>query len=99
MFFKIGVLEYFAIFTGKHLCWSLFLITLLKRDSSNFIKKGLQHRRFPVNIAKFLRTAFFIEQLRCFYIILRVVHNNNESYNSHLLQSSSFSIHLRRWRF
>ena len=24
MFFKIGVLKNFAIFTGKHLCWSLF---------------------------------------------------------------------------
>ena len=27
MFFKIGVPKYFAIFTGKHLCWSFFLIT------------------------------------------------------------------------
>ena len=28
MFFKIGVLKNFAIFTEKHLCWSLFLIKL-----------------------------------------------------------------------
>ena len=28
MFFKIGVLKNFTIFTGKHLCWSLFLIKL-----------------------------------------------------------------------
>ena len=28
MFFKIGVLENFTIFTGKHLCWSLVLIKL-----------------------------------------------------------------------
>ena len=34
MFFKIGVLKDFAIFTGKHLCWSL---------PQNFIKKRLQH--------------------------------------------------------
>ena len=42
MFFKIGVLKDFALFTGKQLCWSLFLTnfqawrpaTLLKRDSS-----------------------------------------------------------------
>ena len=42
MFFKIEVLKNFANFTGKHLCWSLFLIkfqalspaTLLKRDSN-----------------------------------------------------------------
>ena len=25
-FFKTGVLKHFAIFTGKHLCWSLFII-------------------------------------------------------------------------
>ena len=36
---------------GKHLRWSLL------------IKKRLQHRCFSVNIAKFLRTLFFIEHL------------------------------------
>ena len=44
MFFKIGVLKNFAIFIGKHLYWSL---------KFNFIIKKLQHRCFPVNIAKF----------------------------------------------
>ena len=42
LFLKIGVLKKFAIFTGKNLSWSLFLIklqtfrptTLLKRDSN-----------------------------------------------------------------
>ena len=29
----------------------------------NFIKKKLQHRCFPVNITKFLRTPFFAEHL------------------------------------
>ena len=41
MFFKTGFFENFAIFTWKHLCWSLFLIklkafrseTLLERES------------------------------------------------------------------
>ena len=28
MFFKIGVLKNFAIFSGKHLCWSLILVKL-----------------------------------------------------------------------
>ena len=43
MFFKIGIFKNFAIFTGKHLCWSLFLIKafrpviLLKRDSNTGI--------------------------------------------------------------
>ena len=57
VFFRIGVLKNFAIFTEKHLCWSLFLInllaTLLKRDSN-------AGRYFPVNVAQFLRTAFFL---------------------------------------
>ena len=40
----------FAIFTGKHMCWSLFF---------NFIEKRLQHRCFPVNIGKFLKNLFW----------------------------------------
>ena len=51
-FFEIGVLKNFAIFTGKHFCWSLLLTKL----------QGF--RCFPVNIAKLLRAAFFIEHLR-----------------------------------
>ena len=49
MFF--GVLNSFAIFRGNHLCWSLFLIKL-------------QACNIPVNIAKFLRTAFFTKHFR-----------------------------------
>ena len=57
-FFKIDVLENFAIFTGIHRCCSLFLIkmqtwraaTLLKRDSNTW--------GFPVNVVQFLRKAF-----------------------------------------
>ena len=46
MFFNIGVIKNFAMFTQKHLCWSLFLI------------KMQAFRCFPVNIAKLLRAAF-----------------------------------------
>ena len=56
MFFKTGALENFAIFTEKHLCWSLRAFLL---------KKRFQHRYFPVNIAKFLRTAFY--RSPCYY--------------------------------
>ena len=51
-FFKIDILKNVAIFAGKHLCWSLFILKF-------FNKKRLQSRCFLVNIAKFLRTAFF----------------------------------------
>ena len=64
IFLKIGVLKILAIFTEKHLCWSLF------------IENRFQHRRFSVNIAKFLRTAFLQNTSSCcFYdaVISRAV--------------------------
>ena len=55
MFFRIGVLKNFAIFTGKH-----FLII----KACNFVKKRLQHGCcFPVSIGKFLRLPFLTEHL------------------------------------
>ena len=59
MFFKVGVLKNYAIFTGKDRCW----------------KKKLQRRCFRVNITKILRTAFFIEHIRCL-LLLRSFTNN-----------------------
>ena len=62
MFLKIVVLKTFAIFIGKDLCSSLFLIklqtwrTLLKSDSNT-------GRVFTVYIANFLTTAFSTEHL------------------------------------
>ena len=45
---KKVVLKNFAMFTKKHLCWSLFWV--------NVIKERLQQKSFPVNNTKFLRT-------------------------------------------
>ena len=39
MFSKIGALKKFAIFTGKRLCWSLFLIKLLDFRSATLFKR------------------------------------------------------------
>ena len=49
VFYKKSCIKHFAIFTGKHLCWSIFLI--------KFIKKKFQHIGFPMNIARFLRAS------------------------------------------
>ena len=54
MFFKIGVLKNFAIFTETPVLEYHFN----KVAGLNFIKKRLQHRCFPVNNAKFLTAAF-----------------------------------------
>ena len=56
MLFKIDVLKNFTYFTGKHLCWSLFLINLQAW-------RRLQHRCFPVKFATFLKTPSFTEDL------------------------------------
>ena len=63
VFFKTSVIKNVTIFTEKHLCWSLFFNKVAGLKAYNFIKKRLWHRCFPVNMAKLLRTAFFIEHL------------------------------------
>ena len=57
MFFKTGVLKYFATITGEHLCWSLFLRKLQGSRLAFSLKKTHQHRCFPVIIARFLKPA------------------------------------------
>ena len=57
----MGVLENFANFTGKYLCWSLFFN---KVAGLQLYYKRLQHRCFPVKFVKFLRTPFFTEHVR-----------------------------------
>ena len=52
MFFKIGVLKNFGIFTGKPVLGPLFN-KVAGLNACNFIKKRLQHSCLPVNIAKF----------------------------------------------
>ena len=59
MFFKIGVLNNFTLFTETHLCWSLFSEKL----QIKLFTEKLQHRCFPVNIEKFVRAAFSIKHI------------------------------------
>ena len=66
---KKAVLKKFEILTGKHLCWSSFLI--------KFINKRLQHRCFPLNIAKFLRAP----TLKNIYERLLLKDGNSLSWN------------------
>ena len=71
VFYKKTVLKNFAIFIGKHLCWSLFFNKNAEFQAcSFFLKKRLQHKFFLDNIAKFLRTA--ILKNICERLLLRV---------------------------
>ena len=68
-----GVLKNFIIFTGKHLCWSLFLIKL---QACKFIEKRLQNWCFPLHVKNFLR-APILKNIRegLLLIILLVLSN------------------------
>ena len=46
MFFKIGVFKNFTIFTGKHLCWSLFLMMSFR--PANLLKRNFNTGVFPL---------------------------------------------------
>ena len=64
MFFKVGVLKMFVFFTTKKTCVGVsFFSKVAGLRAFNFIKKGIQHRCFPVKIEKFLRTVVFTEHL------------------------------------
>ena len=57
------VLTKFAIFTAKHVLETLFNKVEAYLKARNFIEKKLQHRCFPVNIAKFCKSIYFEEYL------------------------------------
>ena len=58
---KKTVLKNFAIFTRKHLCWSLFLNNVAGLRPATLLKKRFQQMCFPMN---FLKNTYFEEHLR-----------------------------------
>ena len=61
MFFKTGVIRNFSLFTGKHLCWSLFLIKLQALQAATLFQPCLKR---DFNTGVFLRILqHFQEQL------------------------------------
>ena len=55
--------ENFAKFTRKQPCWSLCLYKNAGLKLETSLKKRHHHKFFPVNFAKFLRAAVFVELL------------------------------------
>ena len=84
MFFGTGAFKNFTIFTGKRLCWSLFLIKI-QASGLQFYQKKLQHRWFSVKFAKSWRASFL--QNTCvaasgnvlWNVSLFIAHRNDES--------------------
>ena len=63
MFFKIGIIKHFAMFTWKHLCWSPFLIKLQA------------FRCFPVKIAANVLFDIIFSKRRCWIYCNFTFHN------------------------
>ena len=70
MFFKIDFLKNFAIFTKRHPVLESLFNKAAGLKAFDFFKERLQHKCFPVNIAKFLRTVIFMELLRWLLLIM-----------------------------
>ena len=66
---KKYVLKNLAKFAEKHLRSSLFFNKVAGLMPATLLKKRLQHRCFPVNFAKFLRTPFLQNTSRCVLLI------------------------------
>ena len=62
MFFKIGRLKNFAIFTGMHLFWGLFLIQLQVFYPANFLKRD-SNTGASCGYCEIFKNSFFIEHL------------------------------------
>ena len=64
MFFKIGVLKSFAIFRGKQLCWSLFLIKLQALVLQHYLKeKRDPNTCISCEYCKIFKNSFFYRTL------------------------------------
>ena len=61
MYFKIGALKRFHNIHRKTPVLESLFNNVAGLQSYDFIKKRLKHRCFPINIAKFLRTVFFLK--------------------------------------
>ena len=64
MFNKKVVLRNFAIFTGKQVCWSLFLIRLQPFGPATLLERHSKYRCFPVYVAKCFRKPILKKHLR-----------------------------------
>ena len=70
MFLKIGVLKKFTIFTGEHLCWTLFLIKLPSFSPATLFKRDSQAGVFLCTLCENFNCTFFLQNTSggCFFI-------------------------------
>ena len=69
MFFEICSLKHFAILTGKHLFWGLFLIKLQAFRPTTFLKRDF-NTSVSCGYCKIFKDSFFIEHVRWLLLIV-----------------------------
>ena len=62
IFFKIGVIKNFSNFTGKYLCWSIFLIKLQTWRPAALLRRG-SNTGVSLEIGEIFKNTFFTEHL------------------------------------
>ena len=93
MFFKIGVLKNFTIFTRKHLYWNLFLIQLQLSSPATILTPAqvfsCEQIFNNVYFEKHLGTAAFEILWKCSLIM--------KYYHSKLCSENVFHVHFIKW--
>ena len=94
-YIKKTVLKNLEYFTGKRLCWSLFLKKLQTFSKAcNIIKKRLQNRCFPVKFTKFLRTPIlkniYERLLLCCFLTALIFWSKNRFSNTRVYTFRKF---------
>ena len=103
--FKTGVLKNFAIFTRKHLCWSLFLIKLqdwrlvllLKRDSNTgvflWIMQDFEKLLFyGTSVYYTFRKVYVVMNIRCLKVIFYYCKIRSRSRKNFMIDWSKFLV-------
>ena len=96
MFSKIGVLKNLTMFTGKHLCWSLFFNKVADHNHATLLKNRLQHRCFFCDYCDLFKNSFCIEHLKWLFLAVggrRGADLHHSSYESAPLEKNSHHAH------
>ena len=72
VFYKKGVLKYFAKFTGKHLCQGLYFNKGARLRPASLFKKETLVQVFSCEFCEIFENTFFIEHLRWLLLVLKI---------------------------
>ena len=88
------------MFTGKHLCWSLFLVKLYAFRPATLLKRALNTVVFRWMLGNMLKAAFYIEHLWWLHLNrLGFINFNQRWLNTKTVDQSMFFLKFLTFRF